>query len=133
MDEKKNARLQKELIEMVMRQTNLSYEESEEELKNNNNDYMKVIKKANGILEKKEEKITSINQSIYKELRGYLDKCSLDYMERKEIKEGKEEYMHNFKYFFLFLSTTRCRVSFSFVRDNLYGSFLGNYKYRLKG
>lgn len=62
-----------ELIEKVKRQTTLSEEEIILQLKMYNNDYIKIIKNHFSIEEKKEEKIVSLNQEIYKQLRKQMD------------------------------------------------------------
>ena len=80
------------LIEMVMRQTNYTYEESKYHLENNNNDYMKVIREALGISDKKkEEPITTINQQIYKEIRGLMDSASINYRIGQEREKKKQD------------------------------------------
>ena len=62
-----------ELIEKVKRQTTLSEEEIILQLKMYNNDYIKIIKNHFSIEEKKEDKIVSLNQEIYKQLRKQMD------------------------------------------------------------
>jgi len=72
---------QEKIIEIVMRQTSYSFDEAKKYLDENNNDYMKVIKKSLGIAESKVvEKSTSINQQIYKEIRGFMDNGSKNYI-----------------------------------------------------
>ena len=74
-----------------MRQTSYTYEESKYHLENNNNNYIKVIKEALGISnDKKEKPITSINQHIYKEIRGLMDSASNNYRISQE-KEKKRQ------------------------------------------
>jgi len=65
-------------IKIVMNQTAYLYEEARKELEENNNDYVKVIKGGLGIKSgtKKSEPVISINQVIYKEIRGFLDTCT---------------------------------------------------------
>ena len=72
------------LIEMVMRQTILTFDETKEQLEINNNNYMIVIKEALGIKEKKDTEIKSINQQIYTEIRGLMDNASDTYRKNKE-------------------------------------------------
>ena len=96
------------LIEMVMRQTSYTFDEAKDKLENNDNNYVKVIKEALGIYEQKEEKVvTSVNQHIYKEIRGLMDTASENYrinqerekkrleiieiLKKKKLKENKQE------------------------------------------
>ena len=72
-----------EKIQKVMRQTNYNEEESREKLKENNFDEIKIIKSYLGITEKKQSKITSINQEIYKQLRYKLDDSMNNYREKQ--------------------------------------------------
>mgnify|MGYP001478153115 CR=1 FL=1 len=84
-------KIQHELIEMVMRQTTYTYEESKYHLENNNNNYIKVIKEALGISnDKKEKPITSINQHIYKEIRELMDSASNNYRINQEIEKKRQ-------------------------------------------
>lgn len=82
------------LIEMVMRQTNYSFEEAEEELVKNNNNYIIVIKNALGINkpEKKESNI-NINQGIYKEIREFMDNGSKNYLRNREKQLYQQEML----------------------------------------
>lgn len=63
-------------VKIVMSQTNYNEEQSIEKLKQFNNDYLKVIRDYLGIPEKKETKIKSVNQEIFKQIRTTLD-CSM--------------------------------------------------------
>lgn len=76
------------LIEMVMRQTNYSYEECEQKLHEMNYDYLKVIKNFYNIKEKSEKNIT-INQGIIKEIRNFMDTNVSNNLKIKNI-EKKE-------------------------------------------
>ena len=60
-------------IEMVMRQTQYTYEEAAEKLEECNNDYMKVIRGFMGINKVEDKTVKSINQHVYKEIRGFMD------------------------------------------------------------
>ena len=59
---------------LVMRQTNYSYEEATEQLSLHNNDVTKIIRLYlnNGKPAEQTKKPLSINQQIYKEIRGLL-------------------------------------------------------------
>ena len=68
----------KQLINCILRQTNLNETDAEKLLQENNNDVLKAIKQHYGIIEKKEstqEKV-SVNQQIYKEIRLFMDDAS---------------------------------------------------------
>jgi hypothetical protein len=86
-----NASHQNLLIEMVMRQTSYTYEDAELHLKNNNNDYMKVIKEALGIIQKNNTSTGSVNQQIYKEIRGLMDDGSKNYRISQENEMKKQQ------------------------------------------
>jgi hypothetical protein len=82
-----------ELINCIIRQTNLNEKDAEKLLKENNNDAFKAIKQHYGIIEKKEpiqEKV-SVNQQIYKEIRTLMDGASKTYREKKEATEEAED------------------------------------------
>ena len=85
------SREQKLLIEMVMRQTSLTFDEIKERLEINNNNYMIVIKEALGIKPKLEPEIKTINQQIYTEIRGLMDNASDTYRKKKEYQEIEKQ------------------------------------------
>lgn len=76
-------------IQIVLRQTDYTYELAREKLKENNYDEISVIKSYLGIVEKKESKIQSVNQEIYKQLRNKLNANMKDYQLRVEKGEVK--------------------------------------------
>ena len=70
----------KRYIEIVMRQTDYTYDVANKMLEEENNDYIKVIQNAvresfvkEDAVIKKEERVKSINQSIYKNIRRMMD------------------------------------------------------------
>ena len=69
-----------ELVQMIMRQTDYTAVETNEKLEECNYDHIKVIKNYLGIPEKKEPKIKSINQEIYKQLRTKLNVSTKDHL-----------------------------------------------------
>ena len=80
----------KELIEKVKRQTTLTDEgEIKSQLEANNYDYMKVIMNHFNVPEKKEEKIISVNQEIYKQIRKKMDTIMTEYNEKKSKENEK--------------------------------------------
>ena len=60
-------------IEMILRQTDYTYEEASELLLENNNDVMAVIRLYLKPPVSKEVKPLSMNQQIYKEIRTLMD------------------------------------------------------------
>jgi hypothetical protein len=83
-------------IAKIMTQTNYSKEESIDKLKLFDNDYIKVIKDYMNIPEKnKENKVKSVNQEIFKQIRIKLDNSMKDYREKNQI--NTEQVIYNFK------------------------------------
>jgi hypothetical protein len=83
-------------VKIVMSQTNYTNEEAIEKLKLFNCDYMRVIKDYMGIPEKKvENKIKSVNQEIFRQIRTKLDSSMRDYREKNPI--NMEQVIENFK------------------------------------
>jgi hypothetical protein len=68
-----------ELIQMVMRQTTYSEEEAITKLQENDNDIFKVLRDFMRIPENKTMKKTTINQTIYKEIRTTLGSVPIDF------------------------------------------------------
>ena len=79
-----------EKVQKVLRQTDYTEEIALEKLKQFNFDEISVIKAYFGIPEKKETKIKSVNQEIYKQLRYKLDSNMKDYQGRVERGEVKK-------------------------------------------
>ena len=86
----------KEMIEKVKRQTTLTDEgDIKSQLEANNYDYMKVIMNHFNVPEKKEEKIVSVNQEIYKQIRRKMDTIMTEYNEKKGKENEKEKEKEN--------------------------------------
>lgn len=73
-----------EIIKMVIRQTNYSYEVSKEKLEQNDYNYLKVIKmylsdeyEDNNEENKKQDNIKSTNQEIYNQIREFMSKSKI--------------------------------------------------------
>ena len=80
-----------EKIQIVIRQTDYTEEKAIEKLKLFGYDEIAVIKDYMGITEKKApQKITSVNQAIYKQLRTHLDTAMSNYRERVDKGEVKK-------------------------------------------
>lgn len=70
-------------IQIIMRQTDYNEDKSREKLGQFNFDELAVIRDYFGIVEKKsQEPVKSVNQAIYKQLRGHLDGAMRNYRER---------------------------------------------------
>jgi hypothetical protein len=65
-----------EPIDIIMRQTMYTREESIEQLSTHNNDYMKVIEEYMGIKSTPSKTITSVNQEKYTQFRSLMDSGS---------------------------------------------------------
>jgi hypothetical protein len=75
-------------IQIVMTQTDYTEIKAREKLAEFKFDEISVIRDYFGITEKKEpSKISSVNQEIYKQLRGHLDGAMKNYRERVD-KDG---------------------------------------------
>ena len=88
------------IIQMIMRQTNLTYNTAKTELEKNDNNYIKVIKEALGINEKKDDTVTgvtSVNQHIYKEIRGLMDTAASDYRKTQQLQIKRQELIQNIR------------------------------------
>ena len=73
-------------IKQIMSQTNYTEEVARNKLIEFNYDFMRVLKNYMGIPEKKENNtIKSINQEIYKQIRGNLDQTMKEYREKNPL------------------------------------------------
>lgn len=76
-------------INIIMRQTNYTYEESKIKLELFNNDHIQVIKDYMGIPNNRSNKITSINQEIYKQIRHKLNESQNEYNSKNPLDINK--------------------------------------------
>lgn len=72
-------------INTIKTQTNYDDTVAKQKLQEFNYDYMKVIRDYMGIKDKKETKVKSINQEIYKQIRYNLDATMREYREKNPI------------------------------------------------
>lgn len=73
-------------IAIIMTQTTYTRDETIEKLLLHNGDYMNVIRDYLGIKrEKKSNKVKSVNQEVFKQIRGMLDEASKEYREQNPI------------------------------------------------
>jgi hypothetical protein len=79
----------------VMKQTNYTKEEAIDKLKLFNGDYMQVIRDYMGVPEKKKEKIKSVNQEIFRQIRLTLDSSMKEYRDKHPI--NVEQVIENFR------------------------------------
>jgi len=77
-------------IQLIMRQTDYTDEKARVKLKEFSFDEMAVIRDYFGITEKKAPPVKSVNQAIYKQLRGHLDGAMKDYRERVDKGDAKK-------------------------------------------
>lgn len=85
-----------EMALMVTRQTNLSLDEAKQKLKENNYNYITIIKNEMGII-KKEKDVGTINQTIYKEIRTLMDDGCKNYRQKQEYIEKMQNHLNNIK------------------------------------
>lgn len=82
-------------IPKVMSQTNYNEEQTKEKLIMFDNDYLKVIRDYMGIPEKKEQKVKSVNQEIFRQIRKSLDSSMKTYRDNNPI--NMEQLVENLK------------------------------------
>ena len=71
-------------------QTNYSEEEAEQHLKDNDFNYVKVIKEyLNTNPVEKKKKVRSVNEKMMDEIRNFMDDANRKYIQRKEEQEYK--------------------------------------------
>ena len=81
-----------EMCNLIMRQTNMTYDEANKKLLEKNYNYLQVIKEYIGIQNnmKLDNDKKSINQKIYCEIRTFMDQTSEKYEARKKQAEKIE-------------------------------------------
>lgn len=84
-----------EKINIILRQTNFTEQDAREKLLENNGDHIKTIKMYLGIQDKKEKKLASVNQEIYRQLRHKMDNSVRDYNNKQKEKLAQEISMNN--------------------------------------
>ena len=72
-------------VQLVIRQTNYTEEEARNKLKLYNSDYLRVLKEYMGIPDKKDIKVKSVNQEIFKQFRNNLDSSMREYREQNPV------------------------------------------------
>ncbi len=85
-DKATNNNVDSDLIKKVLAQTDYTEEKAAAKLQEFNNDLFRVLKDYMGIPEKKtDNKIKSINQEIYKQIRYTLDSSMKEYREKNPV------------------------------------------------
>jgi len=79
--------IRKQMIMMVMRQTDYDYDEAEKKLIDNGYNYDMVIKEYMGIKPKKEQVLNTKNQEVYRQIRNMMDEGDKQYRYKKEMQE----------------------------------------------
>jgi hypothetical protein len=78
-------------VQIILRQTDYTSDQAKEKLQEFNFNEEEVIRDYFGVSKKTtQQKITSVNQTIYKQLRGYLDGAMKNYRERVNNGEAKK-------------------------------------------
>jgi glutamate synthase domain-containing protein 2 len=85
---------EEQIIIMIMRQTDYDRETTIEKLKKWNNNYLNVMKEYMNPTFSQERKIeenVSTNQTVMKEIRGFMDNVQKGYQQRKKYQEYMEK------------------------------------------
>jgi hypothetical protein len=78
-------------VQIILRQTDYTSDQAKEKLQQFNFNEEEVIRDYFGVSKKTtQQKITSVNQTIYKQLRSYLDGAMKNYRERVNNGEAKK-------------------------------------------
>ena len=88
---------EKQIINLVLSQTNMTEEDARQQLEENDYNSIKVIKKHFGIKEKEVDDNVNVNQQVYKEIRQFMDSASKQYRYTKELEKRKEEFLEFLK------------------------------------
>ena len=88
---------EKQIINLVLSQTNMTEENARQQLEENDYNSIKVIKKHFGIKEKEVDNNVNVNQQVYKEIRQFMDSASKQYRYTKELEKRKEEFLEFLK------------------------------------
>ena len=81
------------IVDIVCRQTDYDKETALQKLKENNNDYQKVIREFMGIKPKEEKTCAYVSQQRYKIIRHELDTACRNYREKKELQQLQEQQL----------------------------------------
>jgi hypothetical protein len=110
----------KALVDVLVRQSDMSEEEAELNLKNNNYDLMKTLREymqnsntteENKKIETNKSKTKTINQMIYSEIRNTMDNASLNFLRKQEYQRNLENIRNRMLY--------QTRQNYENQRENL--------------
>jgi hypothetical protein len=76
-----------------MRQTNYDAEEAVGKLKEHKNDILAILREYMGVSVVVDEPKLTVNQTIYKEMRGLMDNAASTHRHKKELEEQKKQYI----------------------------------------
>jgi len=77
-----------EQINIIIRQTDLTYEQAKSQLEMNNGNYMKVLETYFGIKKSNVKKQLTINQQIYSEIRHVMDDAAHRFYNEREANKS---------------------------------------------
>lgn len=80
------------LRDLVMRQTGYDAEEAVSKLKEHNNDILAIVREYMGPPVVFDEPKRTVNQTIYKEMRGLMDNAATTHRQKKELEEKRQQY-----------------------------------------
>ena len=81
------------LRDLVMRQTNYDAEEAVGKLKEHKNDVLAIVREYMGVPVAVDEPKHTVNQILYKEMRGLMDNAATTHRLKKELEEQKKQYL----------------------------------------
>ena len=81
------------LRNLVMGQTGYDAEEAVKKLREHNNDILKIVREYMGVPVVVDEPKFTVNQTIYKEMRGLMDNAATTHRRKKELEEQKQQYI----------------------------------------
>ena len=88
--------LNKNLIDVIIRQTDYTEEKAIEKLTQHNNDVLAIVREYMGVVKppsKNDIIKSSTNQQIFSEIRNLMDDAAKTYQAKKEYEKRKEEYI----------------------------------------
>lgn len=93
----KQAHPQQHIIDIILRQTDYTEDQTIAKMKEHNNNAIAIIREymSDSKVVKKETPEKSMNQQIYGEIRGLMDDASKRYLAQKAYEKKKEEYIKN--------------------------------------
>jgi len=81
------------LRDLVMGQTNYDAEEAVGKLREHKNDILAIVREYMGVPVVVDEPKLTVNQTIYKEMRGLMDNAASTHRRKRELEEQKKQYI----------------------------------------